>query len=397
MKLYSGVTYWDKKESSYESHLSLADNIKTEILIVGGGMSGNLAAYTLSKRGHQVVVVEKNKLGSGSSTANTGMLQYSSDMMLTEFIQSIGEKKAVLFYQMCLEAMKDLTSLNQDLDYDGDYILRDSIYYASQEDDVKNLTQEYEALKKHDFPVQFLDHSQLEKEYGINKGAALKTWFDAEVNPYKFIQAIVQKNKSRGVTYYEDTDILLDEIKSNSATTSQGHTIIFNQVILATGYTKIYECIKDKAQIERTYAFSATTSFDPPWKDDVMIWETRRPYLYFRTAKDHHIIAGGEDEYISKVEEDEDVIFEKTEQIRNQIEQIFPHLKVNITHRWNALFGTSRDGLPFIGEDPKFKNRYYLLGYEGNGTCYSMAGANILADLIEGKTNPYRDVVKVDR
>lgn len=201
MKLYSGVTYWDKKQSSYESHLSLADNIKTKILIVGGGMSGNLAAYILSKRGHQVVVVDKDKLGSGSSTANTGMLQYSSDMMLTEFIQSIGEKKAVLFYQMCLEAMKDLTSLNYDLDYDGDYILRDSIYYASQKDDVNNLIHEYESLKKHGFPVEFLEQEQLEKEYDINKGAALKTWFDAEVNPYKFIQAIVQKNKSRGVTY----------------------------------------------------------------------------------------------------------------------------------------------------------------------------------------------------
>lgn len=128
-----------------------------------------------------------------------------------------------------------------------------------------------------------------------------------------------------------------------------------------------------------------------------MIWETRRPYLYFRTAKDHRIIAGGEDEYISNVEEDQDVIFEKTEKIRKQIEQVFPHLKLNITHRWNALFGTSKDGLPFIGKDPKLKNRYYLLGYEGNGTCYSMAGANILADLIEGKTNPYSDVVAINR
>ena len=397
MKLYSGVTYWDKKQSSYESHLSLADNIKTKILIVGGGMSGNLAAYILSKRGHQVVVVDKDKLGSGSSTANTGMLQYSSDMMLTEFIQSIGEKKAVLFYQMCLEAMKDLTSLNYDLDYDGDYILRDSIYYASQKDDVNNLIHEYESLKKHGFPVEFLEQEQLEKEYDINKGAALKTRFDAEVNPYKFIQATVQKNKSRGVTYFENTNILLDEIKSGSAITSQGHTIIFDQIILATGYAKIYECIKDKAQIERTYAFSATTSSNQPWKDDVMIWETRRPYLYFRTAKDHRIIAGGEDEYISNVEEDQDVIFEKTEKIRKQIEQVFPHLKLNITHRWNALFGTSKDGLPFIGKDPKLKNRYYLLGYEGNGTCYSMAGANILADLIEGKTNPYSDVVAINR
>lgn len=397
MKLYSGTTYWDKRESSYESHPPLRENITTEVLIVGAGMSGNLAAYELAKRGHQVVVIEQHKVGGGSSTANTGMLQYSSDMMLTEFIESIGEKKAVLFYQMCLDAMKDLTKLNESLDHDGDYILRDSIYYASEEDDVKNLEKEFQALQKHSFPVEYLDQSRLKKEYGINKGAALKTWFDAEVNPYKFIQAIVQKNKTLGVKYYEDTEIELEQIQSDSVTTKSGHKIHFNQIILATGYTKIYPCIKDMAQIERTYAFSAITPADKPWQDHAMIWETKRPYLYFRTAKDHHIIAGGEDEDISSVVEDEGIIFEKTERIRKKIEEIFPHLRLDVTHRWNALFGTSKDGLPFIGEDPNHKNRFYLLGYEGNGTCYSMAGANILADLIEGKSNKYADVVKLDR
>ncbi|MBP1743751.1 MAG: puuB 2, partial [Firmicutes bacterium] len=52
---------------------------------------------------------------------------------------------------------------------------------------------------------------------------------------------------------------------------------------------------------------------------------------------------------------------------------------------------------PFIGKDPFKSSTYYLLGYEGNGTCYSMAGAMIIKDLILGNSNQYADIVRVDR
>ena len=87
----------------------------------------------------------------------------------------------------------------------------------------------------------------------------------------------------------------------------------------------------------------------------------------------------------------------KAKRIAEQIEDIFPHLKIDIEYSWSALFYGSKDGLPFIGRDPLDPNKYYLLGYEGNGTCYSMAGAFILHDLIQGKQNIYTDLVKVDR
>lgn len=397
MKLYSGETYWDKRDSAYESHPKLNGNISTEVLIVGGGMSGNLAAYELAKRGHKVVLVEQKSIASGSSKANTGMLQYSSDKMLTEFADSIGERKALLFYKMCLEAMKDLTKLSESMENQDNYIERNSIYYASTIEDVESIKNEYKVLKKNKFPVDFLDREDLKKEYGIDKGGAIKTWYDAEVNPYKFIQVLVQKNKKMGVIYYEDTSIDLDHIGRDSVETLAGYKIDFQKIILATGYTKLYDCIKDKARIERTYALSAVIKSSEAWKEKAMVWETRRPYLYFRTAPDNRLIAGGEDEKISFVEEDKKEIFKKTEKIKNQIEEIYPHLKLEVEYRWNALFGTSKDGLPFIGIDPKKENIYYLLGYEGNGTCYSMAGSKILADLIEKKENIYSEIVKIDR
>lgn len=397
MDLYAGNIYWDKTQPSEYNFEKLSSNIKTDVLIVGAGMSGSLSAYVLSLSGFKVTVLEKNKIGYGSSAANTGMLQYSNDKKLSDFVEEIGEEKAVLFYKMCLEAMDNLSAIVGELEADPDYRLRDSINYASEEKDKAVLLKDFEYLSKYGFPAEFIEEKELKEKYAMDKSAALRTWHDAEVNPFKLIQELTKKNVEQGVKYYENTLVEIDKIMGNRVLTVEGNSIDYNSIILATGYTKVYPIIKDKCTTNRTYAFSSSVIEEIPWRDKVMIWETQIPYLYFRSTVDNRIVAGGLDEEINEVEYDQKKIDDKAKQIAKEIEAIFPHLNINIEYSWSALFYGSKDGMPFIGRDPKNPNIYYLLGYEGNGTCYSVAGAYILKDLIMGKSNIYEELVRVDR
>ncbi len=397
MKLYAGKIYWSRTKSSEMKFKKVDRNIDTDVLIVGAGMSGSLCAYVLSLSGIKVTVVERGKIGYGSSAANTGMLQYSNDKKLSDFVRDIGEEKAVLFYKMCLEAMDKLTEIVSNLEEETDYILRDSINYASVKKDRDILLKDFEYLSKYGFPAEFIDGEELKEKYAVDKAAALRTWHDAEVNPYKLIQALTKKNIEQGVVYYEKTEVDTDQITDEKAVTADGYNIDFTSIILTTGYTKIYPIIKDKCTTNRTYAFASYPMEEAPWKDKVMLWETRIPYLYFRSTADNRIIGGGLDEGINEVEYDENKIKEKTRKIAGEIEKIFPQLKIDIQYSWSALFYGSADGLPFIGRDPKNPNKYYLLGYEGNGTCYSVAGAYILKDLIKRKHNIYEEILRVDR
>ena len=52
----------------------LESYIKTKNLIIGEGMSGSLTAYILVSEGKEVILVDMDKIGKGSSTANTGLL-----------------------------------------------------------------------------------------------------------------------------------------------------------------------------------------------------------------------------------------------------------------------------------------------------------------------------------
>ncbi len=397
MRLYEGSLYWDKTVEYLLEFPPVRETLKTGILIAGGGIAGNLCAYVLAAAGWDVTVVDEKRLGMGSTLANTGLLQYRSDKMLCEFVDDIGEERAQLFYRMCLEAMEQLSILNDQLADPTAYVLKDSIYYASTDQDRQKLLREYEYLTKYEFPVEFLDRDDLIRRYGIAKACALRTWQDAQMNPYRFMQALILKNREQGVRYFEHTELDLDRIRSHQVLTREGYTIDFEHLVLATGYTRGYPVIRDRTVVRRTYAFCSAPIKQSLWPEQVMIWETRTPYLYLRAAGDNRIIAGGLDEDTDQLEQDEDKIQARAQELARQVESLFPHLDIEIAYAWNAIFCGSTDGLPLIGPDPDQPNRFYVLGYEGNGVCYSMAGALLLKDHVVGKSNPYQDIVKVSR
>ena len=397
MKLYEGNMYWPttKKSIKYDS---LNENIDTDIAIIGAGMSGILCGYELAKRGHEVVLVEAEEIAKGSSSANTGLLQYSSDKMLYEFIDEIGKENAVLFYRMCHEAMKDLKALSERLPERGDFVTRKSLYLASKIEDITKLKKEYKALLENDFPVEYIDSKALETDYGIKGTEALLTKEDAEVNPYKFILEISEEAVRLGLDIFENSKVLdIDKSDDCFIIKTKDGSIKAKKLVYATGYeANDYSEIKD-GEINRTYALATEPISGDSWKDRCLIWETARPYFYARMTEDNRIILGGEDEEKGSVTNSEEKLQKNTLKLLEKLTKLFPHIETKIEYSWNAVFGESDDGIPFIGRDTDDKDVYCCLGFGGNGTVYSMAGSKIIADLIEGKSNKYAHIVSLDR
>lgn len=399
MKLHNGSLYWPKTISSTQKYPELRESITCDVLIVGGGMSGALCAHTLSAYNLKTVLVEKRIVGSGSSSANTGLLQFSNDKMLHEFIKEIGKDEAVRFYKMCLKAVDELEKTAKSLSKPVDFTRRKSLYYASDSGDVSKLKKEYKALSKHGFPVTFLEEDEIEERFGFKKSAALLTDGDAEVNPYKFAQTLLEDAHNRGVQIYENTAVEEGEREDEYVLIHTPHgTIRAKNVIYSTGYETIPFAKKLGADVNRTYAIATTPVASlEKWEDRSLIWETKRPYFYMRTTVDGRIVAGGLDEDKMEAPSNEDIIRERGQRLLDKIKEHYPSYDMEVDSAWGASFGESDDGLPFIGQHPKKDHIYYCLGFGGNGTVYSMLGAEIIKDLILYQSHPDADIVRLDR
>ena len=77
--------------------------------------------------------------------------------------------------------------------------------------------------------------------------------------------------------------------------------------------------------------------------------------------------------------------------------KLWPGAALKTEFSWCGVFGSTKDGLPFIGEYPGLPNSYFALGFGGNGIVFSLIAAEILKDIITGKKNNDADIFSFDR
>ena len=398
MEIHNGLLYWPITYTR-KPHTNGEIAPMYDAVIVGGGMSGILTAKALIDEGLKVALVDKRLPGEGSTAANTGLLQYSNDIMLYELIEQIGEKDAVRFYELCLEALDHLEQIASTLGDNADFIRRPSIYYASSKKEVKKLQKEYQILSQHGFPCVYWDRQEVIDQVGFDKHAALVTYKDAEINPYKFAVQLVEQLQARGLDVFENTMVNIIERHGD---TFELHTIegIFHtkKIIYTVGYEKLPFGKMKGANVNRSFvAITNVIENWQPWFEQALIWETARPYLYMRTTAENRIIIGGRDEGKKKAPKTLDKIEKEAEHLIDGFKELFPHIEVEIEFLYGASFGESLDNLPFVGEHPDEPGHYYLLGFGGNGTVCSMLGSLILKDLIANRPNVDAHIVSVNR
>lgn len=133
------------------------------------------------------------------------------------------------------------------------------------------------------------------------------------------------------------------------------------------------------------------------WKDRSLIWGTGDPYLYMRTTSDKRVLVGGEDDDVLEPEKRDRRIAGKTRQLLRRFHKIFPNIQIEPAFEWAGLFGSSKDGLAYIGAHPAFPHAYFALGFGGNGITFGEIASQVLTDLFLGRDNPDAQVFRFDR
>ena len=90
MDVRSNEPFWLIKNSLPQSYPSLKNDISSEVLIIGAGITGALMAYKLINEEKKVVMVDRRDVCNGSTAASTSMLQYEIDVPLHKLIEQVG-------------------------------------------------------------------------------------------------------------------------------------------------------------------------------------------------------------------------------------------------------------------------------------------------------------------
>lgn len=398
MDLKSGYPFWLIKDGLPYSYGKLDKNIETDVVILGGGISGALVRFYLVKAGIPCIVVDARTIGLGSTCASTSLLQYEIDTPLHELISLVGKKNAERSYHLCNYAITELGKITRKLDVDFEF--KKSLYIAAHKKDLKSLKVEFEARQQAGFDVVYLENEQIENDYGFSSPGAILSNHGAQTDAYALTHALLQYKKSENFKTYDRSSIIkITHHKNNVELESEnGFTIKGQKIVYATGYESVRYIDENIVNLQSTYAIiSEQYNVKKFWKDDVLIWNTADPYLYLRTTPDGRILAGGRDEPFYSPKKRDMLLKKKSKQLAGDVKKMFPKMDFKEEFCWTGTFGATKDGLPYIGKYDKLPNSYFALGFGGNGITFSLLAAEIIADLIQGKDNKDSKIFSFDR
>ena len=369
-----------------------------DALIVGGGITGSLIAERLTRQNLNVVIIDRELPGRGSTAASTSMLLWEIDRSLAQLTETYGFERASRAYLASLHAVAGLKSLVLQLGVACEMRDKDSLYLAA-DDTNKELLDEHRLRQRAGLPGDFLNHRTLLDVYAIARAGAIVSPGAADADPMQLARGLLRVAVARGARVFNAEAVEFDAAaRSVGVQLTNGRQIEARSVILATGYVMPAIIHSTVQTISSSWAIATRPQPQKVWKDGALIWENSKDYLYARTTSAGRIIIGGEDsDEIIEPDARDRLIPEKSRVLARKLAALWPVADVDIEFRWSGTFDTTRDGLPLIGPVPNAKGIYAAYGYGGNGITFSFLAAQLIGDLIAGSSSRLLHDFALDR
>ncbi|MGO1068940.1 NAD(P)/FAD-dependent oxidoreductase [Lysobacter sp. CA199] len=392
MDLKSGYPYWAIRNGLMHAFPRLERDLRCEVAVVGGGISGALIADELAAHGLDVAVIEQRDIGWGSTAASTALLQYEIDTHLLDLSRQYGERPAAMAYCACAEAIGDLRAVARDL-RDVDFRDQSSLYYASKPAHVPVLREEAALRARHGLRLRWLDAATLADEYGLRAPGAILSECAASVDPYRMTSRLLARLRRRGAQVFDRSRIesMTTTTRSVELRSSEGVRVRADHAVIAAGYAGQRWIDRRLARNRSSYAFVT----DPlPAEElqalrETMVWESARPYLYLRSTGDGRLVVGGCDDAIDIPARRDRRVESRARKLTEQVARRIARLRLQPAFAWAGTFAETADGLPWFGPHPQYGPRVqFAMAYGGNGITYSMIGAGLLRARIERRKHP---------
>ena len=345
----------NKNKSIWDEYLEgrfpkLEKNIETDVLVIGGGISGVLITRKLTDNNIKTVLVEKDIIGSGTTSKTTAFITSQHETLFKD----LKKDKAKEYLRINNEAVAEYEKLSKL--YDFDYRRVDSCLFSHNEDIIKD---EYNVLKSLNQNVYIQNIIPFND---FNIGISFKN--QGMLNPIKLIN-----NLSKGLEIYENSNVV--KLKHNYAILDNNVIIRFKKVVIATHYP-----IRNKLNM-LFMKLTQRKSYVICIKKNLIkgvYCSIDENGLYFRMYDDYLIIGGNDKDTGCKCIND----FER------RICYLFNLTRNEIEYSWCNQDCMTLDGIPYIGiSDILHRNHIIVTGFNLWGFTWAMASSNIVLDIIK--------------
>lgn len=434
-------SYWIKsvEENDRVKFDALEENCKTDICIIGGGLTGLTTAYNLSKYKIRTVLIEKDEIGRQASGNSTAKITSQHGLIYKYLTDSKGKEFARKYYEANERAINKIEEIIQKENIDCGFEHVPAYIFTQSIQEVEKIKDEVDAvnafvgkaklIEAKDIAinklnsVDYVDNSNeklkisgdnIEKENlnlekdGVKERmkqilpikALIGIEFEnqAQFNPYKYANALAKICSNSGVKLYEHSKAVDVDTEDGDEyyviTLENGCKIKAKYLIIATKYPivnipgfyfmKMYQSTSYAVAMQRKQRLF-----------EGMYINSEEPTISLRTAKigDEYLLIVVGSDHKTGAPIDLSNSYRYLEEIAKSL---CP--EGSIKYHWNTEDCITLDKIPYIGKfSGLWENAYVATGFNKWGITTSHIAAEIITDQILGQENEYEEIFKATR
>lgn len=367
---------------------------ESDVVIVGAGYTGLVAALTLARAGRNVTVLDAQDAGFGCSTRNGGQCGAGFKLSFDDLAARFGKPRALALYGEAMASLEFLTDFIEGENLACDYKHCGRFIGAHASGHYEAMARKFEIDRRelgvecHMVPRDE-QHSEIGSDAYYGGGVILG---HTSLDPAKYHRAILEKLQATDAAVHAHTPVIKIERSGAgfTVTTPRGRLRAGAVIIATNGYSNNTGALADFGRriIPIGSYMIATEPLAPGVMDRLLprnrvTADTRHVVLYYRSSPDRRrILFGGR---VALAETDPAISGPRLHAI---LCEIFPEMSsVGISHSWMGFVGYTFDKLPHIGLRDGL---HYAMGYCGSGVAMgSYLGHKIAHKLLgdgEGET-----------
>jgi glycine/D-amino acid oxidase-like deaminating enzyme/nitrite reductase/ring-hydroxylating ferredoxin subunit len=357
---------------------------QADVAIAGGGITGLTLARQLAVEGLNVVLVERGRIGSGTSGATTAHITAALDIDYETLMSRFGEAAARLVIESVNDSIDRIEKTAGSLGSGCGFTRLPGYKYTEDAGDLAALEREAEIGRRLGADVRLVEARELPSAWR----GALRFERQAQFHPLAYLDGLATDVVAAGGVIFEHTAVI--DAHDGGFDVAGGHRVGARHVVHAT-HTPIGLVAAVQTRLAAITSYVLAAQLETPVLP-ALYWDSEDPYHYVRPLGDGtRILAGGEDHPTGRQTD--------TKSRHQNLERwVRTHYPVRaIEQRWSHEFFEPADGLPYVGALPGGGSQLVAAGYSGTGMTFGTMAAGLLFDLIVRGSSQWKDIYSPSR
>jgi glycine/D-amino acid oxidase-like deaminating enzyme len=356
-------------KSRAPSHPKFRGAATSDVVIIGGGLTGCATAYAFSAAGAKVTLLDADRIGGGESGSSSGWISPEPGVPFARLEQLVGLRAARRAFQSWRRAALDFAALIRRLEIKCALEPRDMVLVARRPDEAAQLARDRKARVQAGLDAPLLNARALRAALAIDAVAGLRAKDGAAIDPYRATLGLAAAAVERGAALFERTPVRRVTFTRKTADVhTAGGRIRTNRVIVATGMpTRVFRGLIRHFWFKTTY-FALTEPI--PAKTRRQLGEARAvvrdladPAHVMRWVGEDRLLVSGADSPAAPARQRDKIVVQRTGQLMYELSTIYPDISgIQPAYGWAADYALTAEGVPYIGAHRNYPHHLFAFG-----------------------------------